>query len=507
MRTQWAKCRNLKSGRLLSNRKWFALALATSLGGALALSLLWTARAPGDAPNLLLFPDATGTLGVFTTAGSFDTSNPFFQVLGANGRTCDTCHTASDAYTITPAHIQGRFQATNGTDPLFRPNDGSNCSNSPGVNGAPPSESAYSLLLNKGLIRFSFPIPSNAQFKVKVVSDPYGCALTTDSNGQASLTVYRRVPPATNLRFLSAVMLDGRETIKPLNDPSTYQANLQFDLQHQALDATLGHGQAANAPTQEQLQEIVDFELATFTAQEVDNAAGVLSAQGGDGGSTYLSTVPYYPGINDSLGSNPTGAVFDPNVFTLFSAWESLAGSNPYILARESVARGEKIFNSAPMMIQDVKGLNDALGVTTIVGTCSTCHDATNSGGHSLPVPLDIGIADFPTKKTDPLATALAQLNSPLTPVFALTCSTKMGAPSNLTVETTDPGRAMITGLCADIGKFKGPVLHGLAGHPPYFQNGAADTLEQVVNFYNERFEMGLTANEKADLVNFLKSL
>ena len=507
MRTQWARCRKLKPGRLLSCRIWRALALTASFAGVLSLLLLWAVRAPGDATNLLLFPDATGTLGVYTTAGSFDTSNPFFQVLGTNGRTCDTCHTASDAYTINPVHIQQRFQATNGTDPLFRPNDGSNCSNSPGVNNSPPSRSAYSLLLSKALIRFSFPIPSNAQFKVKVVSDPYGCALTTDSNGQASLTVYRRVPPATNLRFLSAVMLDGRETIKPLNDPATYQANLQFDLQHQAMDATLGHGQAATSPTQDQLAEIVDFELGTFVAQEVDNAAGSLSAQQGNGGSAYLSTVPYYPGINDSLGSNPTGAAFDPNAFTLFSGWENLTGNNPYILARESVARGEKIFNSAPMMIQDVKGLNDALGVTTIVGTCSTCHDAINSGGHSLPVPLDIGIADLPAKKTDPLAAALAQLNSPLTPVFALTCSTKMGAASNITVQTTDPGRAMITGLCADIGKFKGPVLHGLAGHPPYFQNGAADTLNQVVNFYNERFDMGLTANEKADLVNFLQSL
>lgn len=44
-----------------------------------------------------------------------------------------------------------------------------------------------------------------------------------------------------------------------------------------------------------------------------------------------------------------------------------MMSNNLYILARESVARGEEIFNSAPMMIQNVKRLNDALGVKTIV--------------------------------------------------------------------------------------------------------------------------------------------
>jgi cytochrome c peroxidase len=65
----------------------------------------------------------------------------------------------------------------------------------------------------------------------------------------------------------------------------------------------------------------------------------------------------------------------------------------------------------------------------------------------------------------------------------------------------------MITGHCADIGKFKGPILRGLAARAPYFQNGSADSLAQVVNFYNQRFQMGLKANEMADLVAFLNSL
>ena len=71
----------------------------------------------------------------------------------------------------------------------------------------------------------------------------------------------------------------------------------------------------------------------------------------------------------------------------------------------------------------------------------------------------------------------------------------------------TDPGRALITGKWEDIGKFKGPILRGLAGRAPYFHNGSAPSLEAVINFYDVRFNIGLTAQEKADLVAFLRSL
>ena len=484
---------------------------AATLGAVVCAFLLsisqagWKAFA--DSSALLLFSDPTGVVGTLSTTGSIDRTNPFFQSLGTNGRSCATCHDMANAWSVSASSAQTRFAASKGTDPLFRPNDGSNCPDSRGVNDSPPAKSAYSLLLSKGLIRIFLPMPANAQFTVKVVSDPYGCALTTDASGAKILSMYRRPLPATNLGFLSAVMFDGRESLMPLNNTSTFESNLNFDLAHQALDATLGHAQAAAAPTDNQLQQIVAFELATFTAQQSDNSAGVLNSQGASGGAPYLSSAPYYPGINDSLGGNPTGAEFNPDAFTLFSSWQALTSSNPYTLARQSIARGEAIFNTAPLAIQNVKGLNDALGIATITGTCTTCHDTPSVGDHSLPVPLDIGTGDIPASSRDPLASALAELNEPNVPVYALRCSTSLGATSNVKIETTDPGRAMISGLCSDIGKVKGPILRGLAARAPYFHNGAADSLEQVVSFYNERFQAGLTANEMADLVNFLKSL
>jgi cytochrome c peroxidase len=75
------------------------------------------------------------------------------------------------------------------------------------------------------------------------------------------------------------------------------------------------------------------------------------------------------------------------------------------------------------------------------------------------------------------------------------------------TVQTTDPGRAMITGKWADIGKFKGPILRALAARAPYFHNGSAATLEEAVGFYETRFNIQLTARKKADLVAFLRAL
>jgi cytochrome c peroxidase len=75
------------------------------------------------------------------------------------------------------------------------------------------------------------------------------------------------------------------------------------------------------------------------------------------------------------------------------------------------------------------------------------------------------------------------------------------------TVQTTDPGRALVTGKWADIGKFKGPILRGLPARAPYFHNGSAATLNDVVSFYDARFSIGLSAQDQADLVAFLRTL
>ena len=75
------------------------------------------------------------------------------------------------------------------------------------------------------------------------------------------------------------------------------------------------------------------------------------------------------------------------------------------------------------------------------------------------------------------------------------------------TLYTTDPGKGLFTGLCADVNRIKVPALRGLAARAPYFHNGSAPTLAALVNFYNARFQMNLSAQQKTDLVNFLNAL
>ncbi len=188
--------------------------------------------APTVVPVLGLAADPSGTAGTVNTGGPTATAaNAFFQSLGTNGRSCVTCHDPQTGWTVTPAGIQARFQASAGTDPLFRLVDGATC---PTASVATPTAQlrAYALLLGNGLFRVGMPLPAGAQFTVTAVNDPYDCTTqpATGLTGPASgiLSVYRRPLPTTNLRFQTGVMWDGRE-------PS---------LASQSVDATLIHAQA-----------------------------------------------------------------------------------------------------------------------------------------------------------------------------------------------------------------------------------------------------------------------
>ena len=79
--------------------------------------------------------------------------------------------------------------------------------------------------------------------------------------------------------------------------------------------------------------------------------------------------------------------------------------------------------------------------------------------------------------------------------------------PSLLDPTTSDPGRALITGKWADIGRFKVPALRGLVNRPPYFHNGLASNLDEVLEFYQRRFDIDLSREEQRDLIAFRSAL
>ncbi len=441
-------------------------------------------------PNLFPFQDSAGLVETFSATGKVDETGPFFQSLGTNGRTCASCHQPGDAWSVSAEHVADRFEKSDGLDPIFRPNDGSNCNHDIDTATEDGRRQAYSLLRTRGLIRVALDVPAGAEFDVVSVKNPYACNETT------TLSMYRRPLPSTNLRFLSTVMWDGRESSTQTGtQPITFATNptdLLADLAHQSVDATLGHAQATTPPTPEQQKQIVNFEMALTTAQAVDFQAGRLDVQGASGGPIALSTQPFYIGINDPLGLNPFKTPFTPVVFTLFTkSWVQAAEGDLQQARRASILRGQTLFNSRTINITGVGGLNDATGSPVIQGTCGTCHDSFNVGNHSITAPLNIGIADV----TNPLGVAYL-------PVITL-----RNKADGTQVSTTDPGRAMISGKWADIGKFKGPILRGLAARAPYFHNGSAQDLKGVADFYNIRFSMGLTEGEKADLAAFLSSL
>jgi hypothetical protein len=453
---------------------------------------------PAALPNMVPARNDSGFSATFSKAGVIDRTGPFFQSLGVNGRSCSSCHIQGEGWSITPHGVRARFEETQGNDPIFRTVDGSN-SPVADVSTVEARRSAYSLLLTKGLVRVGIGIPADAEFELVAVDDPYGYA------SAKQLSLFRRPLPSTNVAYLTTVMWDGRETFR---DPvslectfgtSTCFASLHFSLDSQSNSATRDHAEATQPLTAEQRNAIIDFQMGLVTAQVFDDGVGHLTKQGARGGPVALSGESFYFGINDTLvGDYRTRAPFTPTVMTVYDAWAnvhpdaSIASPQAQarvMAARRAVQRGQALFNSKPIQIRNVSGLNDDLNIETIPGTCTTCHNAPNVGHHSVPLPINIGVAD-------------AARRTPDLPLYTLRNKT-----SGETTQTTDPGRALISGKWADIGRFKGPILRGLAGRAPYFHNGMAKDLAEAVDFYETRFEIGFTAEEKADLVAFLRTL
>ncbi len=486
-------------------------------------------------PNGTLFLNRAGASQTYSaTAGGIDLTGPFFQSLGTNGRSCGTCHQPSDGMSVSATSIEARFFLTAGRDPIFRPVDGSNCNHNIDLSTLIGRYNAYSLLRTRGLIRVALQVPANADYVVTHVNNPYGCSESD------VISVYRRPLPATNLRFLSAVMFDGREssaitgTTKILYN--NYPDSLLSDLAHQSLDATMGHAEGdGSRPTPAEQQEIVKFEMGLTTAQAFGRGTGFLHAHGANGGPLALLNQPFFISINSSVHplvpslEQPGGLVtpgdgqFSSAVFGIFDAWQGLSDcagegkegdcDNERNAARASVARGQAIFNSKSIDIRGVAGINDDLsagglvagGIPSLTGTCGTCHDTPSVGNHSFPTPLNIGTGDPDPSNATVNAGGLDISYLPLITVCKLDPTS--GFPTSNCKTTSDLGQALIDGKFDHVGKIKGPILRGLSARAPYFHNGSARTLLDVVRFYETRFGLALTPQEESDLVAFLSSL
>ncbi len=427
-------------------------------------------EADGDTPvagteselrDAMLFPawNHAGAAQTATATGTIDRSNPFFKALGTNDRACVTCHQAEEGWSITPAGVRARFEATGGLDPLFRPHDAANAP-SLDVSTVEARRAAYSLMLERGVIRVGLPVKPTSEFELAAADDPYGHA------SAAQLSLFRRPLPTTNLRFTAVVNWDGRNT------PAADLTNIRLGLENQSNGATVGHAKAAAPIDQATRAAIVDFELSLTTAQVLHDRTGWLPSGGSTAGPRPLLTHAYAIGAN-----SPTGGAFDPNVFRTYDAWRKVRGGS-----RRDIAEGQRIFNSRAFTI-------DLPGGPTFSGTCSSCHNVPGVGGHSDFRMMNIGVSD-PARR------------APNVPLYTFKNKT-----TGETIQTTDPGRALISGKWADMNKFKVPGLRGLAARAPYFHDGSARSVEDVVGFYERRFAIGLTEGERKKLVMFLEAL
>jgi hypothetical protein len=551
------------------------------------------------------------------TESQLDINNIFFKRLGTNNRTCASCHYPSAAWTIAPVQLQAVFNAAVhpdgsieqdhlGLSGVFEPITGANCPTPASqFTSFASSQTAYSGLLNHGLIRNPINLPAGAEFTV-TTADPFACA-SNCGNGvgpacAAGIPVseYRKPLITANFRSLSTILWDGRSSIlnsvnitspacavPPCAPPPacTTPPCLGFgSIQNVENNATSTHAQTAGL-TSAQEQTLTAFQFQNIVAQTVnvvafDSAgnpiagAGDLTAEGARGGPNALQAQRIFIGQNDNfgncidatintgcrrvlapLGSGVRDVPFNPNVFTIYNAWNGNA--NP---ARASIARGQSTFNTRTIQIRNVAGINDEpafcaanptdsgctatpqTGPTLVNGSCTTCHDAPNFGSHTIVAALNIGLVDpQPASASAPIG---GTTPGTFLPLYTVTCNATgdarriatgglegctlggldctAGGPVNTnpargalpastcgSIQVTDLGNGGVNGRFKRIGRFKGSAPRAVAARGPVFHNGFGTDPGKAVDFYAARFTFvpALSAQDRADLINFLNAL
>jgi len=459
--------------------------------------------APGDGrvfPAKADYTNAEGDLRVLLEGGAIETKDhAFFTPQGPDGRACVTCHQPADGMALSAKTAQKRWDQTGGKDALFASYDGSNCPTLPQGERA-----SHSLLLDHGLIRIQRPWPPKQwegrpvkpDFTIEVMRDPWGCETGKVYGLNAgNISVYRRPRSVANLKYaLSAgFSYDPKEGMALRKDAqgNWIGGNLMADgradtLDDQMHEAGLAHLRLTAAMSEAERAQIVDFEKRIFTAQQTSRKGGWLDVGGATGGPQAL-----LDGMAGRLGSIGTP------VWSEFAAWdEPTDGTDEQKAWRQSVARGAKVFRDRTFLIDNSAGITSPMGFGNPVrNSCVFCHNMSQTGMDVAPGQVDIGT----------LIETYAE-PAPHLPLFRITCK-KPHRNYGRVILTTDPGFALTTGRCADVGRVTIQNMRGMAGRAPYFSNGSARDAAGVVDFYDRRYRIGYTAQERQDLINLLNAL
>ena len=280
---------------------------------------------PDSMHNNRPFHNPGGWGATFSTQGSVDLTGEYFQAQGTNGRSCASCHTARDAWSVNPDTLRYKFDETDGTDPVFNLLDANNPNMD--VSTLEGRLAAYSMLLSRGVFRRGGAPRPDSEWELIAAEGPHGYA------SPARLVHWRRGMPTINFAQGSAtVNWDGGNSVG---------TDQHAGLVNQATRNVTG-GQQGQPPTSEVIADIVAFEESLSTAQLFVPGAGRLDAGGARGGPEELSTMPKVEGR-----------------FDLYDAW-----ANALLPKRRQIARGQTIFNST----------------NTNGRSCSSCHNSANNG-------------------------------------------------------------------------------------------------------------------------------
>ncbi len=415
----------------------------SSADAAPELGSMQQALHDGHLPNNFPILNPAGTAATFSSAGFVDLNNPFHVPQGQNGRSCESCHLLQTGWSVIPAEVELRFWLTQGTDPIFNLLD----ANSPTANVSTVQAryASYSML-RKGLFRRGGNVPATAEYEIIAFDDPLGAG--------GSLTrfeAFRRPLATANFHIAENVGWHDQNT--------NGSGDVHAGLVNQATGNITG-GQQGAPPAPATVEAIAVYQEGLAFAQQYVFGAGALTACGAEGGPEHLSA------------QASVNARFD-----LFDAWIDLEpGSCTSVHAdrkRAQIARGQELFNSP-----------NAGG-----RSCRGCHNAANNGSNVSGTLFDVGASR-------------AEFREAGMPLYTVRNKTTLEVR-----QTTDPGRALRSGRWADMDRFKTPSLRGVSARAPYFHNGIARTLDDVVSHYEVALGFVFTPKERADLVAFMQAL
>jgi len=345
--------------------------------------------------------------------------------LDGNGRSCADCHMPLEHFQLTPASAEARFQR------LERRRERNPHADDPLFR---PIDADDFRINGVNATDFS-NLRENGLIRIVFTLPPNIKLIDPATNAPSSETVadvWRMVPSVNNVK------LTGPDGLNPWprgpNPSGGYQLDGRFTtLQDQALGALLAHAQIQNPPEQRLLDDLTSLQRVLFTSERVRALSDAVSA----------GTLP-------------------------------LPDPDPPLNALEQ--QGKSVF----------------------VRSCAQCHGGP---GQSTPQPPVVRFHDISTQCPRPVDTVTpARFNfHPCPPRLARNARTyEITLPTGAKIRRTssDPGRALLTGFAGvgapaadDWNKLDIPGLRGISHTAPYFHNNSADTLEAVLDHYDEFFK------------------